>query len=254
MDRRILALGSVLVLGILLAGCTSESPSRGSVPAAQKTAVENSYDAASALADTVEALDGMLGSPQFGNGTGGTVTVGGHGDATVTLAWTGSATCGTATVTTASGSATTSTYTIAYTGSNVFGVLSYTARVTGKTEKGADIDVRISVSKVPGMATSATVSGNITYGGTVYVVSGGSTTDAAAGTASWAYTIEEPKSGISAAIAASYAAGTFSGTMTVQDRRGNTIATAATSGGGTVTVTYKDGTTKTIEVFPDPTQ
>ncbi|MBM4248594.1 MAG: hypothetical protein FJ149_04020 [Euryarchaeota archaeon] len=254
MDRRYLVLAAVLAFGMVLAGCTSSSPSKGTVSAAQKTAVENSYDATAALADTVEALDGMVGSTQFGNGTGGSVTVGGHGQTTVTCAWTGSATCGTATVTTKSGSTTESTYAIAYTGSNFYGVMSYTAEVTGKTARGADIDVTITVSKVTGMATSAAVSGNITYGGTVYVVSGGSTTDAVARSASWAYKIEEPKGGITVTIAATYAAGSFSGAMTVQDRRGTTLATATTGGGGTVTIEYKDGTTRTVQVFPDPTQ
>jgi hypothetical protein len=239
---------------MMLAGCTTSSPPKKTVPAAQKATVENSYDATAALADTVEALDGMLASPALGNGTGGTVTVDGHGDTSVTCAWTGSAGSGTATVTTKAGSSTTSTYSVAYSGTNTYGVLAYTATVTGKTAKGADINVQISVAKVAGMSTSASITGNITYGGTVYKVSGGSTTDSVARSATWGYVIEDASTGITVTIAASYAAGSFTGAMTIQDKRGKTVATATTAGQGTVTVKYADGTTKTIEVFPDPTK
>ncbi len=254
MNRRYIVLALVLAFGMVLAGCTTSSPPKKTVTAAQKATVENSYDSTAALADTVEALDGMVASPQFGNGTGGSVSVAGHGTTTVTCAWTGSSSNGTATLTTKSGSNTAATYNVAYSGSSVFGIMAYTANVTGKTARNADIDVRIAVSRVMGTGTSAAVEGNITYAGTRYNVAGGSTTDATAKTASWAYLIENTATGIKVTIASSYSASGFSGAMTIQDKDGKLLASASTGSGGKVVIKYEDGTTKSLEVFPDPTK
>jgi hypothetical protein len=249
---------SVLVLTFLIAGCTSSTNSPSNAPTkkvtpAQKTTIETSYDITAALADTIEALDAMTASIGFGNGTGGTVTVDGHGTTSVTMSWTGSATSGTATLTVKSGSTTVSTYTITFTGTSVAGTTSLVTTLKGKTSKGSDLDLGINIVKV-GTSTTATVTGNVTYSGETYRVSGGSTSDRTSKSASWGYVITDIKTEITMTIAASYSSGAFSGTMTIATKRGVTLATATTNGDGTVTVKYVDGTTVTIDVFPNPSK
>jgi len=255
MDRRIILIVSVMAVGLLLAGCTStNNPTTKKVTTDQKSTVETDYDITAALADAVEALDGMIASTGFSNGTGGSVTVGGHGSTSVTLAWTGAPGCGTATVTVKSGTTTQSTYTVTYTGTSTYGITSLVTTLKGTTAKGSTLDLGISIVKT-GTTASASVTGNVTYGGKKYTVAGGSNTDSASKTAQWAYVITDTQTDITMTIAASYTAGSFQGTMVIQTKRGVEIATASvTASNGTVTIKYADGTTKTIEVFPDPTK
>lgn len=254
MNRKIIALVGIVVVGLLLAGCTNTPPPKKTVSTAQKTTVETGYDITAALADTVEALDGMIASTGFSNGTGGSVTVDGHGTTDVACTWTGAAGCGTATVVIKSGSSTQATYTVAYTGTSVYGITSLVTTLKGNTAKGATLDLQVSIVKT-GTTASATVTGNVTYSGTKYTVAGGSTTDSVSKTAQWAYVITDTATEITMTIAASYSAAGFSGTMVVQTKRGVEVASASvTSSNGSVVVKYADGTTKTIEVFPDPTK
>lgn len=255
MNRKIIALIGVIVVGLLLAGCTTTSPTnKKTVSTAQKTTVETGYDITAALADTVEALDGMVASAGFSNGTGGSVTVDGHGSTSVALTWTGAPGCGTATVAIKSGTATQATYTVTYTGTSVYGMTSLVTTLKGNTAKGAALDLQVSLVKT-GTVASASVAGNVTYGGKTYSVAGGSNTDGTSKTAQWAYVITDTQTDITMTIAASYTAAGFNGAMTIQTKRGVEVATASvTSADGTVTVKYADGTTKTIEVFPDPTK
>jgi len=254
MNRKILALIGVIVVGLLLAGCTTTSPTpKKTVSAAQKTTVETGYDISAALADTVEALDGMIASTGFSNGTGGSVTVDGHGSASVALTWTGAPGCGTASVAIKSGASTQATYTVTYTGTSTYGMTSLVTTLKGNTAKGATLDLAVSIVKT-GTTASASVGGNVTYGGKTYSVAGGSVTDSAAGTANWGYIITDASTDITMTIAASYSGAGFSGAMTIQTKRGVELASATTSGDGVVIVKYADGTTKTIEVFPNPTK
>jgi outer membrane murein-binding lipoprotein Lpp len=255
MNRKLIALIGVIVVGLLLAGCTSSNNNnKKTVSTAQKTTVETGYDISAALADTVEALDGMIASTGFSNGTGGSVTVDGHGSTSVALTWTGAPGCGTASVAIKSGASTQATYTVTYTGTSTYGMTSLVTALKGTTAKGATLDLQVNIVKT-GTTASASVAGNVTYGGKTYAVAGGSTTDSAAKTASWGYVITDTGTDITMTIAASYTSAGFSGAMTVQTKRGVEVATATvTSADGTVTVKYADGTTKTIEVFPDPTK